>query len=372
MALATERGHDGRPHLAARRSRQRLRRAGRSTTHARSLADRPGQGCADVRRRLAARRDDRGIARPTDGHRRRLATRDSEYSFDGDWGNRAELGAVHVRLSSIERSRAQRDAQPRGAPRVGRDARRRERSRGSSGVYALDVDEHLDEISSRRVHRSVHAGILRLPPTITCGATTTRATSRCSVRSTARSASAGAGRSGCAASSAMRGLSRQRRAGRRAARYDADRTRPMWGGQATVHFDPRERLRSFATLSRGYKAGGFNLGQAASCCAALRAGVPVEPRCRRQGRVARSAPVRRRHCLLHEARATCRSPPACSSIRSAIPNSYVFLTDNASGGRNLGIESSVRWRADPSSWRSAARSGCCARATTAIVRQART
>ena len=37
----------------------------------------------------------------------------------------------------------------------------------------------------------------------------------------------------------------------------------MWGGQATLHFDPRESLRLFATLSRGYKAGGFNLGQAA-------------------------------------------------------------------------------------------------------------
>ena len=38
----------------------------------------------------------------------------------------------------------------------------------------------------------------------------------------------------------------------------------MWGGQATVHFDPAEQLRTFVTLSRGYKAGGFNLGQAAA------------------------------------------------------------------------------------------------------------
>jgi len=29
------------------------------------------------------------------------------------------------------------------------------------------------------------------------------------------------------------------------------------------------------------------------------------------------------------------------------PNSYFFYTDNASGGRNLGLESSVRWRFSP-------------------------
>ena len=44
----------------------------------------------------------------------------------------------------------------------------------------------------------------------------------------------------------------------------------MWGGQATLHFDPQDNLRVFATLSRGYKAGGFNLGRAASDQAAVR------------------------------------------------------------------------------------------------------
>src|SRR4029079_18637436 len=41
---------------------------------------------------------------------------------------------------------------------------------------------------------------------------------------------------------------------------DASQRDRMWGGQAPLHFDPSERLRLFTTVSRGYKAGGFNLG----------------------------------------------------------------------------------------------------------------
>ena len=53
------------------------------------------------------------------------------------------------------------------------------------------------------------------------------------------------------------------------------------------------------------------------------------------------------------------------------PGSYFFLTDNASGGRNLGLESSLRWRATDN-WKSAARSACCVLAITVIARPAKT
>ena len=79
-----------------------------------------------------------------------------------------------------------------------------------------------------------------------------------------------------------------------------------------------DNLRLFTTVSRGYKAGGFNLGAGSDHAPTLRARIPVEPGRRREGRVARSAAVCRRHGVLYEAHRTCRFPPACSSIRSAI------------------------------------------------------
>ena len=44
-------------------------------------------------------------------------------------------------------------------------------------------------------------------------------------------------------------------------------------------------------------------------------------------------------------RTTCRSSTGVQLDPVGDPNSYFFFTDNASGGRNLGVESSVRWRA---------------------------
>ncbi|HVF15367.1 MAG TPA: TonB-dependent receptor, partial [Steroidobacteraceae bacterium] len=45
---------------------------------------------------------------------------------------------------------------------------------------------------------------------------------------------------------------------------DTSERNRMIGGQATVHVDVSVNTRAFATIGRGYKAGGFNLGRAAS------------------------------------------------------------------------------------------------------------
>ena len=120
----------------------------------------------------------------------------------------------------------------------------------------------------------------------------------------------------------------------------------MWGGQATLYFD---RATATCACSRRCRAvtrpADSTSGEARSTARALRSGVPLEPRCRRQGRVARSAAVCRCHRVLHEAQrhAGLDRHPARADRRSraATFSSPTML----SGGRNSGLEASVRWRA---------------------------
>ncbi|HEY5809217.1 MAG TPA: TonB-dependent receptor [Povalibacter sp.] len=117
----------------------------------------------------------------------------------------------------------------------------------------------------------------------------------------------------------------------------------MWGGQATLHFDPQDNLRVFATLSRGYKAGGFNLGRAASIKQqfdpeylwSLDVGAKGEWFERRLYADITAFYMRREDMQVSTG---IQLDPVGD------PNSYLFFTDNASGGRNAGVETSVRWR----------------------------
>jgi len=117
----------------------------------------------------------------------------------------------------------------------------------------------------------------------------------------------------------------------------------MWGAQASLHFDVQENVRTFATLSRGYKAGGFNLGEAASIRArfapeylwSLDVGIKGEWLERRLYADLTAFYMRRTDMQIST---------GVQLDPIGDPSSYFFLTDNAAGGRNLGIEASARWR----------------------------
>ena len=123
----------------------------------------------------------------------------------------------------------------------------------------------------------------------------------------------------------------------------ADQRDRMWGAQATVHFDVRDDVRAFATLSRGYKAGGFNLGEAASIRArfqpeylwSLDVGMKGEWFERRLYADVTAFYMRRTDMQIST---------GVQLDPIGDPSSYLFLTDNASGGRNLGLEASAKWR----------------------------
>ncbi len=117
----------------------------------------------------------------------------------------------------------------------------------------------------------------------------------------------------------------------------------MWGGQATIYFDPRDHLRWFATLSRGYKAGGFNLGEAAQVrpefLPEYLVGLDVGMKGQwLEGRLYADVTA-------FYMKRTDMQVAISTQLDLGDPSSYLLYTDNASGGRNLGIESSVRWRA---------------------------
>ncbi|MGH8235515.1 MAG: TonB-dependent receptor [Steroidobacteraceae bacterium] len=266
---------------------------------------------------------------------------DSEYSFDEDWGNERDWAPfTYDFFYGSQRSRTTRSLEMRLASA---DTAAPGAIAWLAGIYALDVGETMSE---------GREGVYIDPFTPEFSGTTDY-----HLRSTydARNVAVFGQLDG--SFDARWGWSLGLRGENRAADYqdsgvrngepratDADETDTMWGGQATVHFDPTEHLRTFVTFSRGYKAGGFNLGQAAT----------IRPRFAPE--YVWSLDVGAKGEWLDRSlyadvtafymkRDDMQISTGVQLDPIGDPGSYFFLTDNASGGRNLGLESSVRWRA---------------------------
>ncbi|MDE2220848.1 MAG: TonB-dependent receptor, partial [Gammaproteobacteria bacterium] len=110
----------------------------------------------------------------------------------------------------------------------------------------------------------------------------------------------------------------------------------LWAGDATRQY--------YATLSRGYKAGGFNIGADIG---------PDQRRFRAEALWNAELGLRRRSrdgalVLQADAYAMRRIAMQVYSSRQLYPNnpvSYVFLTANAAHGDNIGAEAELQWRA---------------------------
>ncbi|HKR36241.1 MAG TPA: TonB-dependent receptor [Steroidobacteraceae bacterium] len=265
---------------------------------------------------------------------------DMEYSFDGDWGNAQSWAPfTYDYFYRALRSRKTRSAEVRLASPDSQQA-------GSLawlvGVYALDLEENLDETS---------VGVYIDPFD---DANSDSADDHLFSAYDARNVAAFGQVDGWL--SERWGWSFGLRGEQRTADYrdsgiksgevratDASQRDRMWGGQATLHFDPSERLRLFTTVSRGYKAGGFNLGQAAL----LRAQFDPEYLWSIDVGAKGEWLDRRLYAdvtAFYMKRSDMQVSTGVQLDPVGDPNSYFFYTDNASGGRNLGLESSVRWR----------------------------
>ena len=125
---------------------------------------------------------------------------------------------------------------------------------------------------------------------------------------------------------------------------DLDSRDPMFGGQLSLSFDTSDTATWYGSLSRGYKAGGFNLGRAPSGRLKFKPEYlwSLEFGLKRswlQGRLYSDTTLfysRRRDVQIRTGDQLDQNDPA----------SFVFFTGNAAAGYNCGAEASARWRVD--------------------------
>jgi outer membrane receptor protein involved in Fe transport len=118
----------------------------------------------------------------------------------------------------------------------------------------------------------------------------------------------------------------------------------LWGGHASLTYELESAQSLYATLSRGYKAGGFNLSQGLlpnqlsfnpETDLNLEMGYKAELLDRR---LAIDADVFYLHRHDAQIETSFQSDPTN-------PDDFVYYTGNAASGRNYGLESDVEWRA---------------------------
>jgi len=267
-----------------------------------------------------------------------LADSDSNYSFDSDWGNPvswlpytyaysdAALGkrrtrSLETRLASAAPSKAGDVAWLVGAYTLDMSERIHERHLGENFDPFYDYASTLDKTLDSRFDARTVALFGQLDGML----------------STRWGWSAG-----------LRGERRNSDYHDRGVGYDTPRAidakqeDTMWGGQATLYFDTADNVRLFSTLSRGYKAGGFNLGEGAAIRArfepeylwSLDVGAKGEWFDRRLYADITAFHMRRKDMQISTG----------IQLVANDPSSYFFVTDNAAGGSNSGIETSARWR----------------------------
>ncbi len=118
----------------------------------------------------------------------------------------------------------------------------------------------------------------------------------------------------------------------------------LWGGHVSLDYALRPDEHLYALISRGYKAGGFNLSQ----------GLPADERLFGSESLidyeighkllADHGRVQSDTSLFYMRR---QSPQLKTGTQLVAddPNTFVFYTGNASSGYSYGVESSLRWRA---------------------------
>jgi outer membrane receptor protein involved in Fe transport len=123
---------------------------------------------------------------------------------------------------------------------------------------------------------------------------------------------------------------------------DLDSNDSMVGGQLSATYALTSALTSYASISRGYKAGGFNLGAVPEDRLRFR----PEYLWNYEYGFKYAAPDHRVYADISAFYSRRRDVQVRTGdqLVEGDPNSYVFFTDNASRGYNYGIESSLRWQ----------------------------
>ncbi len=304
----------------------------------RSLADRPGkdaQRANGASLRLRTRAGTLGTFTAIAA----ASTADGEYSYDEDWGN-AQSWAPYT-YDYFYRALSERRGRSFEARLASDDADEVGQVAWLAGVYMLDIDYRLRE--SR-----VGVFIDPIVPEFS-GSANLALASGYEARNVAAFAQLDS------RLSERWGWSFGMRAEHRDADYRdnsvedgttaatvVDGRDTMVGGQASLFFDARPNLRLFGTLSRGYKAGGFNLGRGA----ALRERFDPEYLWSLDVGAKGEWLDGRLYADVVAFYMKREDMQVSTGIQEGgVAGGYIFVTDNAAEGRNSGLEASVRWRA---------------------------
>ena len=247
------------------------------------------------------------------------------YSFDGDWGNNAYWGA-NAPYQYFSRYDRRRRTGSEDLRLVSKSSAEDGGTGWVAGLYALRLEE-FDEERDWSSGEPMHA-----PLVSDYGATNLAAYGEVEQRLPGALTLTGGLRV------ETRGSSYHDSAAIRFAPHDT-----MWGGQLSLRGDLDASDSWYVTLGRGYKAGGFNIGQDVPANRKeffpeylwnLEAGLHFADAAHRlTGEVA----------LFYMWRDQ-QQVQTSFQLNPNDPLSYVFYTDNAASGRNYGLEGSLNWR----------------------------
>jgi len=287
-------------------------------------SDQPGRD-QQLARGLALRLDWSGLAGVTVTSTTTFADSGILYSFDGDWGNDRDWGiyAPYDFTERVVRDRRTYGQEIRATSAPGHELFGR--ASWVAGVYGLRLEESNDliDLYNGDVLRSLQSDY---------SATNLAAYGEIDVPVGER------GR-----------LSTGVRVERRNASYaDSDGSRfdpsdTMTGGHVAFDWRLAEGRSLYASVSRGYKAGGFNIGPLVPADRAkfgpeflLSAEAGVKARSddgRIEGQLA-----------AFHMRRTRQQVSTSFQVDPGDPLSYIFITDNAARGASYGLEGSLAWR----------------------------
>ena len=292
-----------------------------------TLSDKPGQD-AQISRAAGLRLDYDATAFQLVSRTSYSDSR-SVYSFDGDWGNDESWGAnsPYDYFQRFDRDRAALSQDLRLVSRSNVDD-------GAgfawlAGVYALRTDE---DVRQADVWRDLQWGDGESEFLSDYRATNVAAYGELEFRVGARTV-----------------LAAGARAERRSAEYsDSDGAsfspdETMYGGSLSLRHEIDARRTAYARLARGYKAGGFNIGEAlpdnlltydTETLHNLEVGY----------RAANADGTFGYDVALFYMRRYDQQVPTGVQLVPGDPLTFVQYTDNAAGGENLGLEATVNWR----------------------------
>jgi outer membrane receptor protein involved in Fe transport len=294
------------------------------TTH----SDKPGQD-AQLTRALSVRLDFDGAGAFDVVSRTAFGETRSVYSFDGDWGNDRDWGA-DAPYDYFQRFDRERRTLSQDLRVVSRESIEQGANVAwLAGIYAMRTEED--------VHQGdVYNGARVVDMTSDYRATNLAAYGELEWRLGAATVLAFGARG------EHRGAEYSDSDG---AGFSPDET--MFGGSLSLRHALGERHGVYATLARGYKAGGFNIG----------ADVPAGKRTfdaeslqsvEVGARASNEDSTLSGDVALFYMRRQSQQVPAGEQIEPGNPLSFVLYTDNAARGENYGVEGTLSWRPAPS------------------------